>query len=144
MEVEIRNLEELPVDNRVLAEAARGARAAGDRPLDAVSIAVVDDTRIREVNRRFRNTDAATDVIAFEAEEEAGRLAGEVIVSAQTARRQAHEAGHSLQTELCLLVAHGVLHVLGYEDHSPEARAEMTELQEGVLQHMRELLSDDE
>ncbi|MGC9318263.1 MAG: rRNA maturation RNase YbeY [Armatimonadota bacterium] len=144
MEVAIRNLQDLPVDEEALAKAARLAQGAADRPLDAVSVAVVDDGRIREVNRRFRNTDATTDVIAFEAEEEAGRLAGEVIVSAQTARRQAEEAGHPLQAELCLLVAHGVLHVLGYEDYTPHDRAEMAELQEGVLQRMRERLSDDE
>ncbi|MFW5867703.1 MAG: rRNA maturation RNase YbeY [Armatimonadota bacterium] len=141
MEVLIRDLQDLPFDRSLLRQAAiqaarvgiEAADAPSDRPPDAVSIAVVDDDRIREINRSFRGTDATTDVIAFEAEDEPDRLAGEVIVSADTALRQAEEYNHSIRRELCLLVAHGVLHVLGYEDYDDEARARMMTLQEQAL-----------
>lgn len=144
MEVLIRDLQGLPVDEQLLARAARGAARTGleapDAPTDAlpdaVSIAIVDDRRIRDLNRSFRGTDAPTDVIAFEAESEPDRLSGEVIVSAETAQRQAEEFGHSLERELCLLVAHGVLHVLGYEDYDDASRARMHELQELALRAM--------
>lgn len=138
MQVEIRNLQDLPVDEELLADAARLALEVAGGDLDAVAIAIVDDRRIREVNRAYRNSDFPTDVIAFEAEDEPGGRAGEVIVSAQTAARQAPEAGHSLQAELCLLVAHGVLHVLGYEDYDDDARARMNALQDEVLARLHQ------
>lgn len=133
MEVEIRDLQTLPVDRPLLQDAAEEAFRIGGGVLDAVSIVIVDDPRIRQINRSYRGTDATTDVIAFEAEDEPGQRSGEVIVSADTAARQAQEYGHSLNTELCLLVAHGVLHVLGYEDYDDAARAKMEQLQEQVL-----------
>jgi probable rRNA maturation factor len=144
MEVLIRDLQDRPFDGDLLEQAAQEAAQVGveaaDAPTaripDTVSIAIVDDERIREINRSFRGTDATTDVIAFEAEDEPDRLAGEVIVSADTARRQAEEYEHSMQRELCLLVAHGVLHVLGYEDYDDQARARMMALQERALERL--------
>ncbi len=141
MRVEIRNLQSLAIHEELLADAAREALRVAGGALDAVDIAVVDDRRIRDVNRRFRNRDSATDVIAFEAEDEPGRRAGEVIVSAETAGRQAREVGHSLQAELCLLIAHGVLHVLGHEDYDDRSRADMDGLQQRVLAALGERLA---
>jgi len=140
MQVQIRDLQTLPVDEPLLADAARAALAVARGRLDAVDIAIVDDGRIRALNRAYRNSDCATDVIAFEAEDDPTGRSGEVIVSAQTARRQAAAAGHSLQAELCLLVAHGVLHVLGYEDYDERSRATMDALQERALAALRERL----
>ncbi len=144
MEVVIRDLQDHPLDEQLLRDAAMQAALvgieAGDAPSDClpdtVSVAIVDDDRIREINRSFRETDATTDVIAFEAEDEPDRVAGEVIVSADTARRQAAEYGHSPQRELCLLVAHGMLHVLGYEDYDEDARERMMALQEEALRRL--------
>jgi len=141
MEVLVRDLQDLPVNVALLEAAAREAVRVGmeapdapaTSPPDVISIAIVDDARIREVNRRYRGTDGVTDVIAFEAEDEPDCCAGEVIVSADTAQRQAEEYAHSHQRELCLLVAHGVLHVLGYEDYDDGARARMMQLQEQAL-----------
>ncbi|MFP4250736.1 MAG: rRNA maturation RNase YbeY [Armatimonadota bacterium] len=144
MEVLIRDLQNHPLDEELLRDAAMQAARVGleagdtpsDRLPDTVSVAIVDDDRIREINRSFRGTDATTDVIAFEAEDEPDRVAGEVIVSADTARRQAAEYGHSPQRELCLLVAHGVLHVLGYEDYDEDARGRMMALQQEALRRL--------
>lgn len=144
MEVLIRNLQSLAIDEELLERAAREAARVGTEaadapsaePPDTLSIAIVDDARIRVLNRSFRDTDATTDVIAFEAEAEPDASAGEVIVSADTARRQADEYEHSLRRELCLLVAHGVLHVLGYEDYDDAARTRMMQLQEQALRAM--------
>ena len=136
MEVEIRDLQSGPVNEELLAEAARLALSAADGSLDAVEIALVDDAKITELNRRFLGREGPTDVIAFEAEVGPEGSAGEVIVSAETAARQAVEAGHPLQTELSLLVAHGVLHVLGYDDENEQSRAAMDLLQQEVLKQL--------
>lgn len=141
MDVEIRNLQALPVDEDLLTTTARLTLELAGGDLDTVAIALVDDRRIRAVNRDWRNSDFPTDVIAFEAEDGPEGRAGEVIISGQTAQRQAQEAGHSLQAELCLLVAHGVLHVLGYEDYDDDARARMNDLQDEVLARLRERLT---
>lgn len=141
MDVEIRNLQALPVDEDLLTTAACLTLELAGGDLDTVAIALVDDRRIRAVNRDWRNSDFPTDVIAFEAEDGPEGRAGEVIISGQTAQRQAQEAGHSLQAELCLLVAHGVLHVLGYEDYDDDARARMNDLQDEVLARLRERLA---
>lgn len=142
MKVLIRDLQSLPLDVALLESTARDAARVGVRapdapaeaPPDAVSIAIVDDERIRELNRTYLGRDTTTDVIAFEAEDEPDRRAGEVIVSADTALRQAREYGHSHEREMCLLVAHGVLHVLGYEDYDDGDRARMLALGERAVE----------
>ena len=89
----------------------------------ALSLAVVDDVRMRELNRDYHATDAATDVLAFPMEPEPGAddaFAAEVIVSLDTARREAAERGVETAAELMLYVTHGVLHLMGEDDHDPE------------------------
>ena len=133
MVVEIRDLQAAAADHELLRRAAEMALKVAGGSLDRLSVALVDDRRIAQINQAFRNRPGPTDVIAFEAEPEADETAGEVIFSVPTAARQAEEAGHDLQRELCLLLAHGVLHVLGYDDESAAGAAEMRALQETVL-----------
>ncbi len=140
MKVEIRRLQGTPVDEGILREAAQAAlRRAGGR-LASLSLALVDDDRIRLINTRYRNVDAPTDVIAFEAEDQPDGLTGEVIISVETAQRQAAEAGHCLERELALLTAHGLLHALGYDDTTDEGAREMRALQDQVLSDLKESL----
>jgi len=107
-----------------------------------LAVVVTDDRALHELNRRHRGVDAPTDVLAF-ADETRGpfigapglpRYLGDVIVSFQRAQAQAAEAGHDVQAELQLLVVHGVLHLLGYDDLAQEERAEMWAAQARVLQ----------
>jgi len=140
VKVEIRRLQGTPVDEGILREAAQAAlRRAGGR-LASLSLALVDDDRIRLINTRYRNVDAPTDVIAFEAEDQPDGLTGEVIISVETAQRQAAEAGHCLERELALLTAHGLLHALGYDDTTDEGAREMRALQDQVLSDLKESL----
>ena len=91
-----------------------------------LSVAVVGDETMRRVNRDHHATDAPTDVLAFP-------LGGagpdgfdaEVVVSLDTARREAAERGVSASSELLLYVVHGVLHLLGFDDHAPADRRRM-------------------
>jgi probable rRNA maturation factor len=111
----------VPVPRRRLARAADRALRALGRVGGIVEITVVDDAEIRRLNRAFRGVGRRTDVLAFplEVAEAAGGLVGQIVVSADMARRQARRLGVPLGLELCLLVTHGVLHLVGYDDREP-------------------------
>ena len=94
------------------------ASIAPARARGAMTIAIVPDGRVQQLNRRYRRKDAPTDVLSF-ASDERGYL-GDVVIAAGVARRQAKQAGHSLQHELRVLALHGLLHLLGY-DHERDA-----------------------
>ena len=105
----------------VVGRAATRALAAVGRPAAAVEIHVVDDAEIRRLNRQFRGVRRRTDVLAFplEVPGSAAGLLGQIVISADTARRQAERVGVSLRDELTLLVTHGVLHLVGWDDRDP-------------------------
>src|SRR2546426_11522421 len=91
----------------------------------AVTVVLLSDARVRELNRRFRKKDRPTDVLSFpsvadEPRADGRRYLGDVVIAAGLARRQAKEVGHSIQTELRVLALHGLLHLLGY-DHERDA-----------------------
>jgi probable rRNA maturation factor len=93
-------------------------------------VLVTGDERIRELNRDYRDTDRSTDVLSFpdgDVLPSGRRLLGQIVVSLDTARRQAGEAGHGELRELAELVLHGTLHLLGY-DHSSD-QGEMNRLE---------------
>ena len=101
-----------------------------------VSLSIVDDREMHELNLRYRNVDRTTDVLSFPLEEERPKepcLLGDIVVSAPRARQQAGEYGHSLLREMNFLVVHGTLHLLGYDHMTPEEDQEMQRLQEDVL-----------
>lgn len=114
--------------------------ALGDVEL---SLALVDDTTIRGLNRTYRGKDKPTDVLAFAMTEEEGAVAelgtrgpldpaawsgmlGDVILSVETASRQARRRRRPLLDELTMLLGHGLLHLLGYDHRTDEEEQEMT------------------
>jgi probable rRNA maturation factor len=107
------------------ANAATIVRAAARQQLDALrsrrelSLTLVSDRRMRALNRRWRGIDEPTDVLSFP---QHGVSVGDVVISLDTARRQAREGGWALSAELRRLLAHGLLHCLGH-DHSTKAGA---------------------
>jgi probable rRNA maturation factor len=106
-----------------------------------LTVLVTGDATLRELNRRHRGVDAPTDVLAFTNEAQGPfvdppglpRYLGDVIISFPWAECQAAEAGNDLLAELQLLVVHGVLHLLGYEDQTEPERARMWQAQQAVL-----------
>ncbi len=92
-----------------------------------ISIAIVDDPAIRELNRTYLNHDYETDVISFLLDYAPDRefLAGQLIVSTDTAARLALELGIPMDHELLLYVVHGTLHLVGLDDTAPELAREM-------------------
>jgi len=88
-------------------------RVAPAKARGHLTVALVTDRRIQELNRSFRHVDKATDVLSFPADEP-GTL-GDVVIARGVARRQARGAGHDFPTEVRVLALHGLLHLLGYD-----------------------------
>ncbi|HZK18798.1 MAG TPA: rRNA maturation RNase YbeY [Clostridia bacterium] len=104
-----------------------------------LSIVFVDDAYIQGLNSKYRNTDAPTDVLSFYFDEEVGpegleSLLGDVVISLETANRQAKEYGHNFRRELLYLTVHGILHLCGYDHDTEEKRKTMRDIEEEVLQ----------
>mgnify|MGYP001359691008 CR=1 FL=1 len=81
-----------------------------------VSISIVDDSQIQELNKKFLNRDYPTDVLSFNHDEERADgtfFLGEIIVNKEQAKRQAPDYGNTVEQEISELVAHGMLHLLG-------------------------------
>ena len=105
-----------------------------------MSVILVDDEKIHEINRDYRHIDRATDVISFALEdseqfymEGMPRELGDIFISVDHAKMQASEYGHSLRREMCFLFCHGCLHLLGYDHMTEEEEKEMFHLQKVIL-----------
>jgi probable rRNA maturation factor len=110
----------------VVVRAARAMLDAIQMKDFELSLVLTDDEQIKELNRVYRKKNKATDVLAFSQREgaladQAGRLLGDVVVSVPTARRQAAAARRDVLAEVLCLVAHGLLHLTGW-DHDTPAR----------------------
>lgn len=122
------------------------AKAEGVMEKAELSVTFVDNARIQEINRDYRNKDQATDVISFAMEEmgegemeifyeeEAPRVLGDIIISVPKAREQAEEYGHTVKRELGFLALHGFLHLLGYDHETEEQEKEMFKKQKEILE----------
>ena len=111
-----------------------------------VSVTFVDNEEIREINRKFRNIDRATDVLSFPLFDEDGMdahveeldcMLGDIVLSLERAREQAAEFGHSFEREVAFLTVHSVLHLLGYDHElSDEDDADMRRRQTEIVEKM--------
>ena len=118
-------------------------RRAGEQALDAVgrsaselSIVLCDDAFIQPLNAQWRNKDLPTDVLSFPQDGGPGPgpdLLGDVVISSETAARQAREAGHTLQVELEVLLVHGLCHLLGLDHEEPADAALMRDEEDRIL-----------
>jgi len=133
MKIQLRDLQHIPVDRDKLKQVLEGAAEQLGTAVDSLSVALVDDARISHLNHQLLGRYGPTDVIAFEAEQDAEGSSGEIIISVQTAQRQAQQYSHSLMAELCLLSIHGLLHVMGYDDQTGAGRAEMEQIQQKLI-----------
>lgn len=129
-----------PEGSPALLEAVRGAAAAAleaeGRGACQLSVALVDDPRMAELHLEYMGIEGPTDVLSFPLDDGIPGpepLIGEVIVSVDTAGREARERGHGHLYELLLYVIHGTLHLLGYDDHQEEDRARMHARQTELL-----------
>jgi probable rRNA maturation factor len=109
-----------------------------------LSVTFVDNARIQEINKEYRNKDAATDVISFAMEEmgedemkiiggDIPRILGDIIISIERTKEQAEEYGHSFDRELGFLALHGFLHLLGYDHMTEQDEKKMFTKQKEIL-----------
>ena len=108
-----------------------------------VDITIVDDEEIHQLNRDYRGVDRPTDVLSFALDEDDEEepellegqlhLLGDIIISAETATRQAEEFGHGLEREIVYLAVHGLLHLLGYDHMVEEDKVIMRAKEEEAL-----------
>jgi probable rRNA maturation factor len=108
------------------------------RPDRELHVTVVGDREIGQLHARYLGVRGPTDVLAFNMDGPGpSRLLGEVIISADTAARQAARVDVSLALELDLLLVHGLLHLVGYDDHEPRAARRMHERAREILSRVR-------
>jgi probable rRNA maturation factor len=143
--VELTNQQsKLGIDADTLQKAVRLVLEGEGIEAAIVSLAVVDDKTIHKLNRQYLDHDYTTDVLSFVLSH-APCIEGEVIVSAETAERQAAFYGWSANEELMLYLVHGTLHLIGYNDVSESDRALMRERERLYLRSLgREPSYDDE
>jgi len=104
-----------------------------------VSVLLTDDSRIRELNRDYRGIDSPTDVLAFamhddqESKNLNPNILGDIVISLETAERQAEAAHHSWDREVVILTIHGILHLIGYDHKTQEEANIMFEKQDYIL-----------
>ncbi len=128
----------LPI-NRVLLRKVLRSVARREGWEGNLSVAIVDDRTIQELNARFTGRDHPTDVLAFCYGPDQDGIAGEIVVSAETAQRVAASLDETPERELLRYCVHGLLHLCGYNDATPSERRRMEDRQE---QYVRELCSD--
>ena len=130
--------EGLPVvDRRLLRSRAVRVLRELSQARSELSIALVDDDTIAGLNQRYRGVSGPTDVLAFSQREGAhpergGNLLGDVVISVETAARQARAAHRAFDAVMARLLVHGILHLLGY-DHQADAEARRMRAQERRL-----------
>ncbi|MDQ7092292.1 rRNA maturation RNase YbeY [Desulfosporosinus sp. PR] len=125
--------------NRAIQE---GIRLSGGADEAEVSLILVDDRRIHELNREYRGVDRPTDVLSFALQEETedepelefeDDMLGDIVISVPRAREQALEYGHSFEREIVYLAVHGTLHLLGYDHEDDEDKQKMRAKEEEIM-----------
>jgi probable rRNA maturation factor len=124
------------IDASRIARIADATLAEVGRRDSTLTVAFVRDRTIRRLNSKFRGNDRATDVLSFPTgnasdhydENNSSEELGDVVVSTDTAQRQADEAGHSFDREVDELVIHGVLHLCGYDHETDSGQMNRLEL----------------
>ncbi len=130
------------LEQTVRAVLRKAADVYGLTENNEVSLVFCDDAYIQDLNKQYRGKDQSTDVLSFalnEGEEPkivdgpSQVLLGDIIISLETAARQAEEYNHSLEREVAYLTVHGMLHLLGYDHMTEEDKTEMRIEEEHVL-----------
>ena len=139
MNLEINNLTNEKIEEKMIKRVVDATGKKLDVKDAIVSINLIDNKRIHEINKEYRNVDRETDVISFAfLEDETDpdmdiENLGEIYISLEKAHSQALEYGHTFERELSFLVVHGLLHLLGYDHMTKDEEKEMFSLQEEIL-----------
>lgn len=126
---------------QIILEASKQLQIDSDLELSCI---LVDDQKIHEINKQYRQIDRSTDVISFALEdseqyyvEGMARSLGDIFISVDHAKKQAIEYGHSLYREMCFLFTHGLLHLLGFDHMEGEDEKIMIARQKAILDALK-------
>jgi probable rRNA maturation factor len=133
LEVSCANLQTRQIDEARLIAGVRAVLQTAGVSSGEVSLTVVDNARMHELNRRHLDHDYPTDVLSFLLGFDGQRLDGEIIVSADYAADEALRYAWPAADELLLYAVHGALHLVGYDDTTPEAAARMRQQERTIL-----------
>lgn len=123
-------------DRRLIRQAVRWVLRSHQIDTACVDVVIVNDETIADLHGRYLNDPGPTDVLSFLLESAPGYLEGEVIVSVETAERQARSLGVELAQELLLYVIHGTLHLVGYDDQTVSERRRMRRAERRVFEDL--------
>jgi probable rRNA maturation factor len=133
--IEIADEQAKPFDSEPLISAVQQILADHGILQAEISLAIVDDPSIRQINKQYLDHDFETDVISFvlEYDQDAAALIGQLVVSTDTAHTMAGNYGGSMQDELLLYVVHGTLHLVGYDDKQQSDASDMRDAEKRYL-----------
>jgi len=140
MRVDIRDLQnEVKIDPKRVIKCAKSVLKGVGEDKAELSLLFVNDSYIRRLNRRYRRVNSKTDVLAFSMREGKGPskhrpILGDVVISAETAKREAKKRKRTLHKEMTLYLVHGILHLLGYDDKNPCDRKMMRAKEKELLE----------
>jgi len=140
MKVDIQNLQSIAKINKdkIMECADLVLKAMGESKAE-LSLVLVNDMYIRNLNWKYRRKDSATDVLAFPMRDSrrlSGVILGDVVISVETAAKEAKKRKKDLQDELDLYFVHGILHLLGYDDEKPRARKKMKDKERELMENL--------
>ncbi len=141
MKIDIQNLQSVAkIDkNKVIECADYVLKAMGESDAE-LSLMLVNDMHIRNLNWKYRRNDSATDVLAFPMRDSrrlSGVILGDVVISVETAKREAKKRKKDLQDELDLYFVHGILHLLGYDDEKIRKRKKMKQKEKELMESIQ-------
>ena len=124
----------VPIERGKMRDIARAVLDGEEVKDFEISLAFVDNSTIHRLNKQYLDHDEPTDVLSFPySAANAKKLEGELVIGVEVAKEAAAERGHDVQAELALYVIHGLLHLCGYDDKSPDAEKAMRERERHYL-----------
>ncbi|HTX86728.1 MAG TPA: rRNA maturation RNase YbeY [Candidatus Nanoarchaeia archaeon] len=123
--IEINNTTKYRINKKFFKKAAEKFLQSRRLKKKDVSIALIVDVRMRQLNFRYRKKNCPTDVLSFAGE---GNFLGEIIIDPAQIKRQARENGNGFRNELIFILVHGLLHLVGYDDRTEKDRLKMIKL----------------
>jgi probable rRNA maturation factor len=134
LKIEVRAVEGLilPLRTRPILRTTAGRVLQFEKQANKeLDVLLTTDLQIQKLNQKYLSKNRPTDVMAFSQEDE--KALGDIVISVETAMRQAQDEGHDLLTELQYLLVHGILHLLGHDDRSPSKRKVMRQKEKQIL-----------
>ena len=137
------------ISSETVTRLAEGVLFEMRTPNAEVGVTLVGDPEMRRLNRRYRGINCPTDVLAFAMQEgspqpcprQCPRLLGDIVISADTLKKQARRQGHSMRHEISVLIIHGLLHLLGFDhERSPAKARAMRRKEEQLLEIASKLI----